>query len=114
MYDIIKCFLRRDTWEIVSRKSVANYNVLPGTWSFKCKRKPYWNIRKFNAQYYMRGGVQKRLSPEPLDFNSPVVQWVTVRFMLILQCILGLKIQSIDFRNAFDQVDIPSGEPVLI
>ena len=34
--------------------------------------------------------------------------------MLILQCILGLQIQSIDFTNAFAQADIPSGEPVFI
>ena len=34
--------------------------------------------------------------------------------MLILQCILGLKSQSIDFKNAFAQVYIPSREPVFI
>ena len=34
--------------------------------------------------------------------------------MLIFQCILGLQIQSIDFTNAFAQIDIPSGEPVFI
>ena len=34
--------------------------------------------------------------------------------MLILQCILGFKSQSTDFTNAFDQADIPSGEPVFI
>ena len=34
--------------------------------------------------------------------------------MLILQCILGLRSQSIDFTNAFTQADIPSGEPVFI
>ena len=34
--------------------------------------------------------------------------------MLILQCILGLKSQSIDFTNAFYQADIPSGEPDFI
>ena len=33
---------------------------------------------------------------------------------MILQCILGLQSQSIDFRNAFSQADIPSGEPVFI
>ena len=37
-----------------------------------------------------------------------------MRLMLILQCILGLKSQSIDFTNAFSQADIPSGEPVII
>ena len=37
-----------------------------------------------------------------------------MRLMLILQCILGLHSQSIDFKNAFDQAYIPSGEPVVI
>ena len=34
--------------------------------------------------------------------------------MLILQYILGLHIQSIDFTNAFSHADISSGEPVSI
>ena len=34
--------------------------------------------------------------------------------MLVLQCILGLQIQSIDLTNAFAQANIPSGEPVFI
>ena len=34
--------------------------------------------------------------------------------MLILQCILGLQSQSIDFTDAFAQADIPSGETVFI
>ena len=38
--DEIQSLMRRDTWEIVLRKSIADHNVLPGTWSFKCKRKP--------------------------------------------------------------------------
>ena len=33
---------------------------------------------------------------------------------MIIQCILGLKSQSIDFTDAFAQADIPSGEPVFI
>ena len=37
-----------------------------------------------------------------------------MRLMLIFQCILGLQSQSIDFINAFDHADIPSGEPVFI
>ena len=106
--------MRRDTWEIVSRKSVADHNVLPGTWSFKFKRKPDCTIRKLKARYFVRGYIQKRLSPKPLNSYSPVVQWATVRLMLILQCIIGLQSQSIDFANAFAQADITSGEPVFI
>ena len=34
--------------------------------------------------------------------------------MFILQCIIGLRSQSIEFKNDFAQADIPSGEPVFI
>ena len=96
------------------RKSVADNNVLPGTRSLKFKRKPDWKIRKFKARYCVRGDIQKRLSPKPLNSYSPVVQWATVRLMLILQCILVFQSQSIDFTNSFAQAYIPSGEPVFI
>ena len=59
MDDEIQCLTRRETWEIVLRKSVADHKVLPGTWSFKCKRKPDWTIRKFKARYCVRGDIQK-------------------------------------------------------
>ena len=114
MDDEFQILMRRETCDIVSRNSVADHNVLPGTWSFKCKRKLDWIIRKFKARYCVRGDTQKILFPEPLNLYSPVVQWATVRLMLILQCILDLKSQSIDFTDAFAQVDIPSGEPVFI
>ena len=39
MDDEIQSLMGRDTWETVSRKSVSDHNLLPGTWSFKCKRK---------------------------------------------------------------------------
>ena len=35
MYDEIQNLMRRDKWEIVSKKSVADHNMLPGTWSLK-------------------------------------------------------------------------------
>ena len=37
-----------------------------------------------------------------------------MRLMLILQFILGLKSQTIDFIDAYAQADIPSGETTLI
>ena len=114
MDDEIQSLMRKDTREIVSRKSVADHNVLTGTWSFKCKRKPDWKIRKFKARYYVRGDIQKILSPKPLNSYFPVFQWAAVRLMLTLKCILGLQSQSIDSTNAFSQADIPSGEPVFI
>ena len=67
MDDEIKSLMRRDKWGIVSRESVADQNVLPGTWYFKYKRKPDWTIRKFKARYCVRGYIQKILYPKPLN-----------------------------------------------
>ena len=69
---------------------------------------------KFNAQYCVRGDIQNSLYPEPLNSYSPVVQWATVRLMLIFQCILYLQSQSIDFTNAFAWAFIPIGGTVFI
>ena len=90
MNNEIQSLIIRETWDIVSRKSVADHNALPGTWSFKFKRKTDGTISKFKARYCVRGDVQNRLYPKPLKSYSKVVQWATVRLMLILQCILGL------------------------
>ena len=39
MDDEIQSLMRRYTWEIVSRKSVSDHNMLPGIWSLKFNRK---------------------------------------------------------------------------
>ena len=84
--------------------------MLPETWYFKCKRKPDWNIREFKAPYCVRVGVHN----DPLNLYYPVVKWATVRLMLTLKCILGLKSHIIDFANDFSQADIPSWGPFFI
>ena len=109
MDDKIHGIIRSYTREIIPREPLDDQNVFPGTWSFKCKRKPDWTIRKFNAQYYVRGDVQNRLTTKPLNSYDPVFYWETVKLMLILQCFIGLKSQSIDFKSAFAKADIPSG-----
>ena len=97
----------RETWEIVSRKKVSDHNVIPVTCTFKFKRKHNCTIRKFKSRYCVRGDFQKILSPEPFKLYSPVVQWATVRLMLIFQCIIVLQSQCIDFKSAFSKAGIP-------
>ena len=74
----IKRFMKRYTWENVPRKLVADHNVIPGTWSFKFKRKPDWKIKKFKARYCVRGDIQKILSSKTQNLYSPEVQEATV------------------------------------
>ena len=57
MDDEIQSLIGRDTWNTVLSNSVADHNVLPGTWSFKCKSKPYWKISNFKSEYCARGDV---------------------------------------------------------
>ena len=63
--DEIQSLMRRETWGIVSRKSVAYHNVLPEIWSLNCKRNPDKKIRKFKARYCVRRDIKKILSPKP-------------------------------------------------
>ena len=64
-------------------------NILPSTWAFKLKRFPDGTVKKFKGRFCARG--DKKI--EGIDFfetYSPVVQWTTIRLMLILECVLGL------------------------
>ena len=56
----------------------------------------------------------KILSPGPLNAYYLVVQWVTVKLMVILHFIIGSQGQSIEFTNSFVWSDIPRREPVFI
>ena len=76
---------------------------------FKIKYEVWLQISKFKALYCAGGDLQNTLFTELLNLYYPVVQWDTVKLMLILQYIIGLNSQIIDFTNAFAQADIPSG-----
>lgn len=87
-------------WDVVPRES--HMNVLPGTWSFKRKRRPDGTIYKLKARFCVRGDKQK----ENIDFFAddifaPVVHWNTVRLMLIFASLLDLKSKQVDYLAAF-------------
>jgi Reverse transcriptase (RNA-dependent DNA polymerase) len=101
----IDALIAKQTWSLVPRTSIPTKNVLPGTWAFKRKLFPDGRIRKCKARFCVRGDKQIA----GLDFfetYAPVVQWSTVRALLVLSCVLDLATQQIDFTNAFCQADI--------
>jgi hypothetical protein len=80
-------------------------NVVPGTWALKIKRFPDGRFRKFKACFCVRGDKQV----EGIDYFStyaPVVQWLTVRMMLILSASLDLRTLQVDYSNAFAQAHL--------
>ena len=88
-------------------------NVLKSTWAFKLKRYPDGLIKKFKARFYARGDMQL----EGIDFfetYAPVVQWTTLRLMLILEFLLGLKSKQGNVTASFLHSDLGKYEKVFV
>ena len=74
-------------------------------WTFKRKRDPLGNITKHKARLNVHGG-QTTQGVHYWDTYVPVVQWLTVRIVLILSLLENLNSRSIDFVLAFPQAKI--------
>ena len=100
-----------DAWDVVDRTD--DMNVIQGTWAFKLKRFPDGLIKKFKARFCARGDQQL----EGVDFfetYAPVVQWTTVRLMLVLEVLLKLKSKQGDVTAAFLHADLSENEKVYV
>ena len=86
-------------------------NFIRLTWAFKLKRYPDGLIKKFKARFCARGDMQL----EGIDFfktYAPVVQWTTIRLMLIIEVLLRLKSKQGDVTAAFLHADLGKNKKV--
>lgn len=74
--------------------------VIECTWAFKRKRYPDGSLKKHKARLCVRGDLQTE-GVDYFDTYSPVVQWSTIRLLLIMSCILNLETKQVDFTLAF-------------
>ena len=98
----IDSLTKLETWSIMKRDN--SKNILQGTWAFKRKRFPDGRVRKLKARFCVRGDQQI----EGVDFfecYAPVVQWSTVRVVLIFVMMFGLETRQVDYNNAFAQAE---------
>ena len=75
-------------------------NILDSTWAFKVKRNPAGEIKKLKACFCARGDQQS----EGIDFfetYAPVINWHTVRIMLVLSILFELQTMQVDYTAAF-------------
>jgi hypothetical protein len=82
-----------------------NTKPVPAIWSFRRKHAPDWTITKWKARLCPHGGKQV----EGIDFwetYAPVVAWSTVRLVLILSMISGMKSHQVDYIQAYTQAPI--------
>ena len=93
-----------DAWIIVPRdRAVATgRKILASTWAFKRKRYPDGSVKKLKARLVARGDQQIE-GVDYFDSFSPVVQWSTIRLLLILSIMLDLETVQVDYTLAFVQ-----------
>jgi hypothetical protein len=101
----VDALVEKGTWILVQRSSIGGKNVLPGTWAFKRKLFPDGRLRKCKARFCVRGDMQVE-GVDYFETYAPVVQWSTVRTLLVMSIVLGLATKQIDYSNAFCQADI--------
>jgi hypothetical protein len=97
--------LNRNHWIIMKRSEIGNVKTIKTIWSFKRKRKPDGTIIKYKARLCAHGGMQVH-GDTFWDTYAPVVNWMSVRLMLIFSEIHKLHTRSIDFTLAFPQADV--------
>lgn len=103
----------KEAWDVVDRNEAkkAGKRIFGSTWAFRRKRFPDGKLKKLKARICVRGD-QQVLGVDVFDTYAPVVQWSTVRLLLILSVALGLVTVQVDYENAFVQAVLP--EPVYI
>ena len=77
-------------------------------WSFKRKRYLDGTLNRHKARLCAHGGHQQR-GVNYWETYAPVVNWVSVRFLLIISQLAGLETQALDFILTFSQakLDVP-------
>jgi len=94
---------RMNTWILVDR--APQMKVLKGTWAFKLKRTPDGVAYRHRSRFCVRGD-QQEYGVNYFETYAPVVQWSTIRLLLILILTNSWTTRVIDYTNAFPQANI--------
>lgn len=93
----------RGHWSVVLRSTMPEgTKPIQAIWSFKCKHFPDGALNKHKARLCAHGGMQQ-WGINYWERYAPIVNWISVHFLLIIAKILGLDTQVIDFVLAFPQ-----------
>ncbi|MEY3108162.1 MAG: hypothetical protein RL730_513, partial [Actinomycetota bacterium] len=82
-----------------------NMKTIMSVWSFKRKRFPDGTLNKHKARLCAHGGMQQ-WGVNYWETYAPVVNWISVRFLLVISEIAGLETKALDFVLAFPQAEL--------
>ena len=92
-----------DTWILVDRQ--AHLRILKRTCVFKLKRTPDGVAYRHRSRFCVRGD-QQEYGVNYFETFAPVIQWSTIRLVLILILTQNWTTRVIDYTNAFPQANI--------
>ena len=97
-----------NVWDEVDRQPWMH--VLPSVWAFRRKRLPTGEVKKHKARFCVAGNFAVA-NVDYFDTWCPLVNWTTVRLLLILSVILDLATLQVDYTVAFVHapIDLPPG-----
>ena len=96
----------RHHWDVVLRSDKPpDEKTIMAIWSFKRKRFPDGRLNKHKARLCAHGGMQT-WGVNYWETYAPTVNWISVRFLLIVAEILQLETRAIDFVLAFPQAKL--------
>ena len=97
-----------DVWEVLPKSSLpTSAHIIRLIWSFKRKRNPFGDLTKNKARLCVYGGVQQGR----IDFYNkfaPIVNWSTVRLIIMMADMAGRESIQIDYVLYFSQAPIDS------
>ena len=105
MVDEVEHFTEKKHWKPVLRSTIGNVKTIKAIWSFKRKRRPDGSLIKHKARLCAHGGMSV-YGEHYWETYSPVVNWMSVRMMLIFAELNRLHTRSIDFTLVFPQAEI--------
>ena len=96
---------KRGHWVAVAHLFIpSGTKTIQSMWAFRRKIMPGGTLSKYKARLCAHGGMQQ-WGVNHWETYAPVVNWISIRFLLVLAELVGLESNAIDFMLAFPQAD---------
>jgi hypothetical protein len=89
----------------------AKAKLLSSIWSYRRKRLPNGVLLKHKSRLCVNGKEQA-FGRDYWETYAPVASWATIRLLMLLSTLLGLKSRQVDYTQAFPQAKLD--EPVFM
>lgn len=101
---------KRDHWDLIPMSEVPkDHRVLDSVWAMKRKRDiKTRKVYKWKARLNIHGG-QQEIGENFYETYAPVVNWFTVRIIMLLAILNKWHTRRVDFVLAFPQAEIEDG-----